>query len=85
MNLEKTEQTVRRQSNGNDELARLAAFVREQQAVIAHMSKALAKAEQEREWYRKAICEYEREKREFEDVDIATLEAMSAGPVEPIR
>lgn len=72
-------------SNNSNEVQRLSALVHELQTQVDRLSKALEKAEQEREWYRKAICEYEREKREFENVDIASLEAMSAGPVEPIR
>jgi len=72
-------------SNNSGELQRLSALVQELRAEVERLSKALAKAEQEREWYRKAIYEHEREKREFENVDIASLEAMSAGPVELIR
>ena len=46
-----------------------------------------SQVETERIWYLKALYEYARrdpELRQFENLDIATLEAMSAGPVEPI-
>ena len=49
------------------------------------LREALAKAEAERDWYRKAIYENARAAREFEDVDIPSLEKMSAGPVEMIE
>ena len=83
-NQQKTDQAGLHQSKGSGEIERLSARVRELQAENARLSKALATAEQEREWYRKAIYEHEREKREFVDIDFDTLKATSCGLVEPI-
>jgi hypothetical protein len=72
-------------SDGNAETARLATVVQELQAECAKLRQALAKTEAERNLYLKAIYANARATREFEDVDIASLEAMSAGPVEMIE
>jgi hypothetical protein len=78
-------QTQGHQSNGSAESERLATLVRELQDECERLRQALAKVETERDWYRKAISENARAAREFEDVDIPTLEAISAGPVEMIE
>jgi hypothetical protein len=73
------------QSNGGTEYERLATLVRELQDECNRLRQALAKMETERDLYRKAMFENARTAREFQDVDIATLEAMSAGPVDRIE
>jgi hypothetical protein len=66
------------------EADRLAIRVQELENECARLRRALAQTEKERNSYLKAIYENARAAREFEDVDIPTLEAMSAGPVEMI-
>jgi hypothetical protein len=51
----------------------------------ARLREALAQIETERNWYRKALYEHARASREFEDLDLATLQSISAGPVEEIK
>ncbi len=71
-------------TNGDGELQRLEAMVRELQTECGKLREALAKAESEREAYRDLFLQEARERREFEDLDIPTLERMSAGPVEKL-
>ena len=66
-------------------LGRLEARIRELQDECNGVRQALTKSEAERDRYRQAFLDQLRELREFENLDIPTLEAMSAGPVEPIR
>ena len=58
---------------------------RELKEECARLRDALAQIETERNWYRKALYEHARASREFEDLDLATLQSMSAGPVEEIK
>ncbi|MCI0739065.1 MAG: hypothetical protein L0Y72_08475 [Gemmataceae bacterium] len=66
------------------ENALLAAQVQQLQSECDQLRRALAKCEEERNLYLKAVYEHHRANREFEDVDIPSLEAISAGPVELI-
>lgn len=58
--------------------------VLELQEECRKLRSALAKTESEREAYRQLFLQEARERREFEDLDIPTLERMSAGPVEKL-
>lgn len=69
--------------NGAD-IEQLEALVGDLQAECGRLRAALAKAESEREAYRRLFMEDARERREFEDLDLATLEATSPGPVEKL-
>jgi len=71
--------------NGNPETRRLASLVQVLQAECAQLRQTLAQAEAERDRLRLAIYVQARAAREFEDLDIPSLEAMSAGPVELLR
>jgi hypothetical protein len=71
-------------ANPNAETERLAALVQELQEECDKLRQALAQAQSERDGYRKAIYEHARAAREFVDVDIDSLKAVSAGPVETI-
>lgn len=68
--------------NGNTEVERLATLVQQLQDECAKLRQALAKTEAERHLYRQAFYANARATREFQDVDIPSLEAISAGPVE---
>jgi hypothetical protein len=59
-------------------------MVRDLQRECGKLREALAKAESERETYRQLFLQEARERREFADLDIPTLERMSAGPVEKL-
>ncbi len=80
-----TGQTQTHQANGSPGTERLGALVRELQEECNRLRQALAQMEKERNAYLKAIYEDARAAREFEDVDIPSLDAMSAGPVEMIE
>jgi hypothetical protein len=71
-------------ANGDTEVQRLQRTVCELQEECGKLREALAKAESEREAYRQLFLQEARERREFEDLDISTLERMSAGPVESL-
>lgn len=66
----------------NAEIEQLAALVQELREECETLRRALAQTESERDGYRKAIHEHARKAREFEDVDVNSLNALSAGPVE---
>ena len=66
------------------EVERLATLVHRMRSECESLRRSLAKAEAERDLYLKAIYEHERDNREFENVTIAELEEISAGPVEMI-
>jgi predicted nucleic acid-binding Zn-ribbon protein len=83
--IHETGQTQTHQANGSAEIDRLTALVRELQDECTRLRQALAQSETERNRYLKSIYENARTAREFEDVDIPTLKAMSAGPVEMIE
>jgi hypothetical protein len=72
--------------NGSAEIERLTTQVGQLRAECARLAQALKEAAVEgdlaRKTLSKVLAQIEREKREFEDVDIASLEAISAGPVE---
>lgn len=70
--------------NGNAEVERLSALVQQLQAECARLRQALEESEAERELFRQGYYEKLRAEREFVDVDIASLTAMSAGPVEKL-
>ncbi|MBI3823369.1 MAG: hypothetical protein HY289_11925 [Planctomycetes bacterium] len=71
-------------ANGDTEVRRLESAVRELEGECGRLREALAKAQSERETYRQLFLQEARERREFEDLDIPTLERMSAGPVEKL-
>jgi hypothetical protein len=77
------------QPSSDVENAQLSVAIEELRTECDGLRKALARAEEERDLYLKAVYEYERERalasREFEDIDIDALKAMSAGPVETIE
>jgi outer membrane murein-binding lipoprotein Lpp len=79
-----TGQSHTQQANGSAEVERLAAAVRELQNECNRLRLALTAAAAERDSYRQSLYETARAAREFEDVDIPSLEAISAGPVEMI-
>jgi len=68
--------------NRNAEVERLTTLVQQLQDECVQLRQALAEAETERQLFRQAYYDRLRSEREFEDVDIASLTAMSAGPVE---
>ena len=72
------------ESNGDAQVQRLEALVCDLKAECAKLREALAKAESEREAYRHLFLDEARQRREFEDLDLPTLQAMSAGPVEKL-
>jgi hypothetical protein len=72
-------------ANGSAEIQRLETIIREQQEECNTLRQALAKSEIERNRYRQLFIDELRTAREFENLDIPTLEAMSAGPVEMIE
>ena len=72
-------------TNGSTEIERLNAFICELQEECKSLRQALTKTEIERDRYHQAFVEEARAAREFEDLDISTLETMSAGPVEMIE
>jgi predicted nuclease with TOPRIM domain len=72
-------------ANGSAEIERLQTRVRELQEESTRMRQTLAKTEMERDRYRQAYLDQARAARAFEDLDIPTLEAISAGPVEMIE
>jgi hypothetical protein len=80
-NDQETKQAQLEPSNGNPAMDALIARLERLQEECDRLRQALAKSEEERKLYRKALYEQGRAAREFEDVDIASLEAMSAGPV----
>ena len=57
-------------------------LIRELQEECNQLRQALADVKLERDCYRQMLLEELRSRGEFEDLDITTLEAMSAGPVE---
>jgi len=67
------------------EIERMAALLRKQRDECATLRQALAKAEEERGFYLKAVYELMRGTFHFEDVDIESLKAVSAGPAEYIE
>jgi predicted RNase H-like nuclease (RuvC/YqgF family) len=67
--------------DGNAEVERLTTLVQQLQDECVQLRQALAEAEAERQLFRQAYYDKLRAEREFEDVDIASLTAMSAGPV----
>jgi hypothetical protein len=71
-------------TNGDAEVQRLESLVCDLQAECGGLREALAKAESEREAYRHLFLDEARQRREFEDMDLAAIEAMSAGPVEKL-
>ena len=80
-----TDQVPNALTNGSAEIERLATLVRELQEERMRMRQTLAKTEMERDRYRQAYLDQARAARAFEDLDIPTLEAISAGPVEVIE
>jgi hypothetical protein len=64
-------------TNGEAEIQRL-------EAECGKLREALAKAESERDAYRHLFLKEARERREFEDLDLPALQAMSAGPIEKL-
>jgi hypothetical protein len=72
-------------ANGNADVQHLEAVVRELQEECRRLREALGKADREREAYKQLFLEEARNSREFENLDIPTLEAMSAGPVEMLE
>ena len=72
-------------ANGTAETERLQAQIRELESECVRLKQALVKAEAERNDYRHLFLEEARARREFEDLDVATLERMSAGPVELLK
>ena len=71
-------------SNGHAEIERLNQLVRTLQDECERLRNALEVAEAERKLFRTAFYDNLRAAREFEDVDIPSLERISAGPVEMI-
>ncbi|MBI1830229.1 MAG: hypothetical protein HYR84_02115 [Planctomycetes bacterium] len=71
-------------ANGDAEIQRLESVVRDLQGECEKLREALATAQAERDSYRQLFLQEARERREFEDLDIPTLESMSAGPVEEL-
>jgi seryl-tRNA synthetase len=67
------------------EAAELATAVRELQQECQALRQSLARAEEERNLYLKALYAKARETIPFEDVDIPELEKTSAGPVETLE
>ena len=84
-NIQKTGEAPLQGSNGDPDMERLAAQVKQLQTECEKLRQSLARTEAERDHYLKAIYAYERAKLEFEDIDIAELEKASAGPVELIE
>jgi hypothetical protein len=72
-------------ANGSAEIERLETRVRDLQEECTRLRQELAKTEIERNRYHQAFLGQAGAAREFEDLDIPTLEAMSAGPVEMIE
>jgi len=73
------------QSNGVSEIERLMARVKELEAKCASMQLALAKVEEDRDRYLKAVYAYEREKLaspDLENLTITHLENYSGNSVE---
>ena len=79
-----TDQVPNALANGSAEIERLVTLVRELQEECIRMRQTLAKTEMERDRYRQAYLDQARAARAFEDLDIPTLKAISAGPVEMI-
>jgi len=74
-----------RTANGSSEIERLGSLVSDLQQENTRLRQSLLKVESERDRYREAFLDHARAAREFEDLDIPTLESMSAGPVEMIE
>jgi hypothetical protein len=66
------------------EIERLEANIRQLQQERDQLLQALAEMELQRDQYRCLFLQQARAAREFEDLDLPTLQAMSAGPVEPL-
>ena len=80
-----TDQVPNALANGSAEIKGLQTLVRELQEECIRMRQTLAKTETERDRYGQAYLEQARAVRAFEDLDIPTLKAISAGPVEMIE
>jgi hypothetical protein len=77
-------QTPVQSANGISETVQLQAQITKLEAECRRLKQALAAAELERDRYRCAFLDQARAAREFEDLDVPTLERMSAGPVEKL-
>jgi molecular chaperone GrpE (heat shock protein) len=84
-NTYETRSTEAHESNGNTEGERLTARVQELETECTKLQQALAQAQAECNLYRQTMYAYARAAREFENADMATLHATSAGPVEMIE
>jgi hypothetical protein len=71
--------------NGAADIEGLHAQIRDLQKECSRLNQALASSEDERNRYRQAFLDQARASREFEDLDVAALENMSAGPVEMLE
>jgi hypothetical protein len=72
-------------TNGAADIEELHSQIRELQEECSKLKLALARSEDERIRYRQAFLDQARTAREFADLDIASLEKMSAGPVEMLE
>lgn len=70
------------ETNGVAEIERLQTRICDLEDECLRLKHALAAAETERAFYKQAFLDQARTAREFEDLDVAMLERMSAGPVE---
>ena len=83
--IQESDQTAKHQSNSACEIERLSLQIKELQGECEKLRLRLARTEEERDVYLKAVYAYERAKLaelRVEDVDIAALEKASAGRVE---
>jgi hypothetical protein len=80
--VENSRSSVQPTTNGAADIEGLHSQIRELQEECSKLKQALASSEDERIRYRQAFLDQARAAREFEDVDIVSLEKMSAGPVE---
>ena len=71
-------------NNGQAEIERLHDLLRNANEECQSLRQALADTKAERDGYRELFLEQARAAREFEDLDIDTLKALSAGPLKPI-
>lgn len=71
-------------ANGSADREQLTNLVAELREECANLRQALAKVQEERDLYLRAVYAHARETLELEDIDIAELERTSAGPVELI-
>ncbi len=68
-------------TNGTADIERLQGQIRDLQDECSRLKQALAKSEAERIVYHQAFIDQARATRKFEELDIASLQSISAGPL----